>query len=52
MASWEVSEDHARSDLSLDATLTEGTGNHFSMMKDPYAADLGKLIREGLDWQA
>lgn len=26
-------------------------GNHFSMMKDPYATDLGKLIREGLDWQ-
>lgn len=27
-------------------------GHHFSMMKDPHAADLGKLIREGLDWKA
>jgi thioesterase domain-containing protein len=26
-------------------------GHHFSMMKDPYATDLGKLIRQGLDWQ-
>lgn len=26
-------------------------GHHFSMMKDPHAADLGKLIREGLDWK-
>ncbi|KAF7196198.1 Non-reducing polyketide synthase 1 [Pseudocercospora fuligena] len=25
-------------------------GHHFSMMKDPHAADLGKLIRAGLDW--
>ncbi|KAF2764036.1 polyketide synthase [Teratosphaeria nubilosa] len=27
-------------------------GHHFSMMKDPHATDLGKLVREGLDWQA
>ncbi|EME39782.1 polyketide synthase-like protein [Dothistroma septosporum NZE10] len=27
-------------------------GHHFSMMKEPWAADLGKLIREGLDWRA
>ncbi|CAK4034878.1 polyketide synthase [Lecanosticta acicola] len=27
-------------------------GHHFSMMKDPHAHDLGKLIREGLDWKA
>jgi thioesterase domain-containing protein len=23
-------------------------GNHFSMMKDPHAKELGKLIQEGL----
>ncbi|KAK5135185.1 polyketide synthase [Meristemomyces frigidus] len=28
------------------------SGNHFSMMKDPHAASLGQLIREGLDWKA
>ncbi|KAK4553474.1 polyketide synthase [Recurvomyces mirabilis] len=27
-------------------------GNHFSMMKDPHATDLGRLIRTGLDWNA
>lgn len=27
-------------------------GHHFSMMKEPWAADLGKLIRDGLDWRA
>ncbi|KAK3617844.1 polyketide synthase [Elasticomyces elasticus] len=26
-------------------------GNHFSMMKEPHAEMLGKLIRNGLDWQ-
>ncbi|KAK4497034.1 hypothetical protein PRZ48_011483 [Zasmidium cellare] len=26
-------------------------GHHFSMMKDPHAAELGKLIRKGLDWR-
>ena len=26
-------------------------GNHFSMMKDPHATDLGNLIREGIDWK-
>ncbi|CAK1365906.1 Conidial yellow pigment biosynthesis polyketide synthase [Cercospora beticola] len=26
-------------------------GHHFSMMKEPHAKDLGKLIREGLDWK-
>lgn len=25
-------------------------GHHFSMMKEPHAAELGKLIRQGLDW--
>lgn len=24
-------------------------GHHFSMMKDPHAIDLGKLIREGIE---
>ena len=27
-------------------------GHHFSMMKEPHAADLGGLIRTGLDWKA
>ncbi|KAK3074539.1 polyketide synthase [Teratosphaeriaceae sp. CCFEE 6253] len=27
-------------------------GNHFSMMKEPHAEMLGKLIRQGLDWSA
>ncbi|KAK5172982.1 polyketide synthase [Saxophila tyrrhenica] len=27
-------------------------GNHFSMMKDPHAVDLGNLIKAGVDWQA
>jgi thioesterase domain-containing protein/acyl carrier protein len=26
-------------------------GHHFTMMKDPHAQELGKLIREGLDWK-
>jgi thioesterase domain-containing protein len=26
-------------------------GHHFSMMKEPHAAQLGQLIREGLDWK-
>ncbi|EMF09017.1 ketoacyl-synt-domain-containing protein [Sphaerulina musiva SO2202] len=26
-------------------------GHHFSMMKEPHAKELGKLIREGLDWR-
>lgn len=26
-------------------------GNHFSMMKEPHAVDLGNLIKEGLSWQ-
>jgi len=25
-------------------------GHHFTMMKEPHAQELGKLIREGLDW--
>ncbi|KAF2717199.1 polyketide synthase [Polychaeton citri CBS 116435] len=28
------------------------SGNHFSMMKNPHAAELGKLIRTGIDWSA
>ncbi|KAF1825033.1 polyketide synthase [Dissoconium aciculare CBS 342.82] len=26
-------------------------GHHFTMMKEPHAQELGKLIREGLDWK-
>lgn len=25
-------------------------GHHFSMMKDPHAVELGRLIRTGIDW--
>ncbi|WPG97329.1 conidial yellow pigment biosynthesis polyketide synthase [Acrodontium crateriforme] len=28
------------------------SGNHFSMMKEPHAKDLGNLVRAGIDWVA
>ncbi len=37
---------------SYGASLLMLSQNHFSMMKEPHAADLGNLIRVGIDWRA
>lgn len=46
-----MSGHHVSFDSSVARWTISLTSSQFSMMKDPHASSLGKLIREGLDWK-